>query len=70
MRILKIQSKPLLNMKIVVNYLNSVVHIEVKTKPKYKILNFIFQFIKNTKEHFVPTNYENMLKNIFINQIY
>ena len=36
-------------MKIVVNYSNFVVHIEVKTKSYYKFLNLIFQFIKNTK---------------------
>ena len=39
-------------MKIVVNYLNSVFDIEVKTKSKYNILNFVFQFRKNTKWHF------------------
>ena len=31
---------------MVVNYLNFVFYIEVKTKSKYKILNFVFQFIK------------------------
>ena len=36
-------------MKIVVNYSDFVFHIEVKTKFKYKILNFVFQFIKNMK---------------------
>ena len=36
-------------MKIVVNYLNFVFNIEVKAKSKYKILNFVFQFIENTK---------------------
>ena len=35
-----------------VKYLNFVFHIEVKTKSKYRILNFAFQFIKNTKWHF------------------
>ena len=39
----KIKSKNLLSMKIVVNYLDFVFHIEVKTKSKYKILNFVFQ---------------------------
>ena len=39
-------------MIIVVNYLNSVFHIEVKTKSNDKFLNFIFQFIENTKWHF------------------
>ena len=34
-RALKIQSKNLLNIKIVVNYLDFVFHIEVKAKPKY-----------------------------------
>ena len=49
MRTLKIQSKNLLNMNIVVNYLNFVFRIEVKTESKHKILNFVFQFIENTK---------------------
>ena len=52
MRVLKIQRKTLLNMKMVVKYLNSVFHTEVKTKSSYKILNFVFQFIKNMKWHF------------------
>ena len=52
MRVLKIQSKTLLNMKMVVKYLNFVFHIEAKTKSNYKILNFVFQFMKNTKWHF------------------
>ena len=43
----KVQSKSLLNMKMIVNYF--VFHIEVKAKSKYKILNFIFGFIKNVK---------------------
>ena len=43
-------------MKIVVNYLNSVFHIEVKTKSNDKFLNFVFQFIKNTKWHFGYTD--------------
>ena len=30
-------------MEIVVNYLNFTSHVEVKTKSKYKILNFIYQ---------------------------
>ena len=34
MRPLKVQSKNLLSMKIVVNFLNFVFHIEVKTKSK------------------------------------
>ena len=49
MRLLKIQSKALLSMKMVVKYLNFVFHIEVKTKSNYEILNFVFQFIKNIK---------------------
>ena len=49
MRELKIQSKNLLNMKMKVNYLNFVSHTKLKTKSKCKILNFGFQFIKNTK---------------------
>ena len=35
--------------KMVVNYLNFVLHLELKTKSRYKILNFVFQFVKNTK---------------------
>ena len=35
-------------MKMVVNYFNLVFHIEAKTKSKYKILNFVFLFIKKT----------------------
>ena len=56
MRLLKIQSKALLSMKMVVKYLNFVFHIEVKTKSNYEILNFAFQFIKNIKGHFGYTN--------------
>ena len=56
MRVLKIQSKTLLNMKMVVKYLNFVFHIEVKTKSYYKSLNFVFQFIKNMKWHFGYTD--------------
>ena len=56
MKPLKIQSKNLLNMKMAVNYLNFVFRIEVKTKSKYRILNFVFQFIKNTKWHFRYTD--------------
>ena len=39
-------------MKIVVNYLNFAFHIVVKTKFSDKFLNFVFQFIKNTKWYF------------------
>ena len=49
---LRIQRKTLLNMKIVANYLNFGFHIELNTKSKYKILNFVFQFIKNMEWHF------------------
>ena len=48
MRTLKTQSEDLFNLKMVVSYLNFVFHIELKVKSKYKILNFVFQFIKNT----------------------
>ena len=44
-------------MKIVVNYLNFVFHIEIKTKSNYQFLNFVFQFIKNAKWHFGYTDY-------------
>ena len=56
MRALQIQSKNLKDIKIVVNYLSFVFHIEVKTKSKDKNLNFVFQFIKNTKWHFGYTD--------------
>ena len=56
MRVLKIQSKTLLNKKMVAKYLNFVFHIEVKTKSNYKILNFVFQFLKNMKWHFGYTD--------------
>ena len=51
-KVLKIERKNLLNMKMVVSYLNFVFFIEIKTKSKYRILNFVFQFIKKTKWHF------------------
>ena len=54
---LKIQSKYLLNLKMIVNYLNCVFLIEVKTKSKYGILSFVFQFIKKTKWHFGYTDW-------------
>ena len=56
MKVLKIQRKNLLNMKMVVSYLNFVFFIKVKAKSKYKILNFVFQFIKKTKWHFGYTD--------------
>ena len=39
-------------MKMVVSYLNFVCFIEVKAKSKYRILNFVFKFIKKMKWHF------------------
>ena len=45
-RVLKIQSKTLLKMKMIVKYLSFVFHIEVKTKSNYKILNFVFNLSK------------------------
>ena len=39
-------------MKMIANYLNFVFRIEVKTKSKYGILNFVVQFFKNRKWHF------------------
>ena len=36
-------------MKMVVSYLNFVFFIEVKEKSKYRILNFVFQFIKKNE---------------------
>ena len=54
MKLLKSQTKSLLNMKNSV--LNSVFRIEVKTKSKHRILNFVIQFIKNTKWHFGYTD--------------
>ena len=56
MKVLKIQTKNLLNMKMGVSCLNFVFGIEVKTKSKYRILNFVFQFIKNTKWYFGYTD--------------
>ena len=37
-------------MKMVVSYLNFVFFIEAKAKSKYKVLNFVFQFIQKKKE--------------------
>ena len=36
-------------MKMVVSYLNFVFFIEAKAKSKYRILNFVFQFIKKKR---------------------
>ena len=55
---IKIQSKNLSNMKMIVNYLNFVFHIKVKTECKYKVLNFVFKFVKNTKWHFGCTEFD------------
>ena len=46
----------MVNTKMVDNYLNFIFRIEVKTKARYRILNFVFQFIKNTKWHFGYTD--------------
>ena len=56
MKVLKIQRKNLLNMKMVVSYLNFIFFIAVKAKSKYRILNFIFKFTKNTKWYFGYTD--------------
>ena len=74
-KVLKIQRKNLLNMKMVVSYLNFVFFIKVKSKSKYRILNFVFQFIKNTKWHFGYTDsgasceFCDILKNIFFRRM-
>ena len=44
-------------MKLVVNYLNFVYHIVVKIKFGDESLNFVFQFIKNTRWHFGYTDF-------------
>ena len=62
MKVLKIQRKNLLSMEMVVNYFNFVFLNEVKSKSKYRILNFVFQFIKNTQWHFGYTNSEAQLE--------
>ena len=56
MKVLKTQRKNLLNMKMVVSYLNFVFFIEAKAKSKYRTLNFVFQFIKKTKWYFGYTD--------------
>ena len=43
--------------RILVNYLNFVFYTEVKTKSKYKTLNFLFQYIKNTKWQYTDSVY-------------
>ena len=37
---------------MVANYVDFILHIEVKTKSRHIILNFGFHFMKNTKWHF------------------
>ena len=49
MRVLKIQSKTLLNMKMIDKYLNFVFHIEVKTKSNYKNLNLRINLVQKFK---------------------
>ena len=56
-KVSKIQKKDLLNMKMVVSYLNFIFFFKVKAKFKYKTLNFVFQFIKKTKWHFGYTDF-------------
>ena len=41
---------------MVVSYLNFVFFIKIKAKSNYRILNFVFQFIKKTKWHFGYTD--------------
>ena len=55
-KVLKIERKNLLNMKIGVRYLNFVFFIKVKAKSKYRNLNFVFQFIRKAKWHFGYTD--------------
>ena len=62
MRALKIQTKNSLNMKIVVP------SFEVKTKSN-KILNFVFQFIKNTKWNFGYKDWVTLLFPLVINHL-
>ena len=56
MKVLTVQRKNLLNMEMIVSYLNFAFFIEVKAKSKYRILKFVFQYIKNTKWHFGYTD--------------
>ena len=49
-------------MKMVVNYSNFVFLTEVKSKSQYRILSFVFQFIKNKKWHFGYTDSEVQLE--------
>ena len=43
-------------MKMLASYLKFVFFIEAKVKSKYRILNFVFQFIKKAKWHFGYTD--------------
>ena len=53
-------------MIMVVKYLNVVFYIEVKTNSNYKILNFVFQFIKNMKWHFGQSDFVCPFKNLIL----
>ena len=66
MKVLKMQRKNLLNMKMLVSYLKFVFFIEVKAKSKYSILNFVFQFIKKRKWHFGYTDYRDHAKTLIV----
>ena len=61
MKALKIQSQNLLNMKKAVICLNLIFYVEVETKSKFKNLNFVFQFMKNTKWHFWVYGFSSIL---------
>ena len=77
MKLLKIQRKNLLNMKMVVNYLNFVFLIEVKAKSKYRIFEFRFSKTRNgtlgtriIRVPKVPFSFFDKLKNEIQNSIY
>ena len=75
MKVFKIQRKNLLNIKMVVSYLNFVFFIEVKAKCKYRFFNFGFQFIKKAKWHFGykdcgPNNFYYQSTFVFLNLFY
>ena len=53
-------------MKMVVSYLNFVFFIKVEAKYKYRILNFVFQYIKKTKWHFGYTDYRDPDAGVFL----
>ena len=48
-------------MNIVINYLNFAFQIEVKTESNNKILNFVFQLIKNKKCNFEYTDLNSLI---------